>query len=369
MRLAIVRRRFNPFGGAERFIVSAVRPLIEHGVSVSVVTEGWDGGAVEGLQQVIVKPGGWLRHQRARHFQKAVAEAVSGRFDLVQSHERLLTADLFRAGDGVHAAWVDRLKRERSGLSAAFLSVDPLHRLTIDTERRMARDTDMVFVANSGLVARELRDWLRLPDERLRIIENGIDGDRFLPATAEQRRSARLSLGLPPDDPVVAFVGSGFERKGAFHLVRAMALHPLQGFHLLVAGADRRLADLRAETRRLHIEARVHLLGGVADVAPVLAAADLIALPSLYDPMPNAVLEGLFCGLPAVVTDDTGIADPVRDSGAGAIATRDPDSIAAAVAMAYAERRAMSAAALRLRDRFSLDRATAQWARLYAELS
>lgn len=119
MRLAIVRRRFNPFGGAERFIVEAARALIERGTEVTVITESWEGGEVSGLGQIVVPKGRGLRHQRTRAFQAAVADAVAGRrFDLVQSHERLLTADLFRAGDGVHAAWLERLRAERRGLSA-----------------------------------------------------------------------------------------------------------------------------------------------------------------------------------------------------------------------------------------------------------
>lgn len=370
MRLAIVRRRFNPFGGAERFIVEAARALIERGTEVTVVTEAWEGGEVPGLSHLIIRRRGRLRHQRARAFQNGVAEAVaSHRFDLVQTHERLLTADLFRAGDGVHAAWVARLAAERRGLSRVFLGLDPLHRLIIDTERRMARETDMLFVANSPLVAEELADHLALPSNRIRIIENGVDLARFRPPSAGERQAARQALGLAADAPLVAFVGSGFERKGAFRLLDALALPAARHIHAVVAGADRALDRLRRRAAAPPLSGRVTVLGGVADVRPVLAAADLFALPSLYDPLPNAALEAIACGLPVLVTRDTGIAEAVASSGAGLVLSRDPEDLAAGLDRCLSRIGAMRQAAVALAPRYDLAAATGAWRALYDELT
>jgi UDP-glucose:(heptosyl)LPS alpha-1,3-glucosyltransferase len=368
MRLAIIRRRFDPHGGAERFILTAASALISAGETVTVIAESWAGGDAPGLKRQQVPRGGFTRAGKNRHFQKAVAGILAaGGFDLVQSHERLIGADIFRAGDGVHAAWVDRLGRERGRLGALALQFDAMHRLVMDTERRMVADGRTLFVANSELVADELRAWLKVPEQRLRVIENGVDLDRFRPTNVEEKAAARRGFGLPEDAPVVAFVGSGFERKGAFKLVEALRAPSLAGAHLLIAGRDRRGKALAERVARLGLGDRVRLLGGLDDVRPVYAAADLFALPSLYDPMPNAALEALASGLPAVVTPDTGIAAHIAATGAGAVASRDAEALSAVLATVIADLPARAGKARTLATRFDLTAATDRWRDLYRE--
>lgn len=369
MRLAVVRKRFNPYGGAERFIATAAGALIARGVEVSVITEGWDGGDVEGLTRVVVpKARGLTRAVRLAGFQRNCAAAIAeGRFDLVQSHERMLGADLFRAGDGVHAAWVERLGRERGRIGAALLRLDPMHRLVMATERAMAA-SNMLFVANSAMVAGEIEGILGVPASRVRVIENGVDLDRFQPASPEARAAARSELGVPTDVPVVAFVGSGFERKGAFLLVEALARSAARDVHAVIVGADRRLGELRALVEARALGARVTVLGGLADPRGVLAAADLFALPSLYDPMPNAALEALACGLPVVTCEGTGIASHVAAAGAGAVVERKPDAIASGLAETIARGDAARRAVLDLRPSLDLGLAIERWRGLYDEL-
>ncbi|MDN2565461.1 glycosyltransferase family 4 protein [Aquibium sp. A9E412] len=370
MRLAIVRRRFASAGGAERFIANTSQGLAAAGIDVTLVSE--DVGTTAAPDQA------WLRLKRAhggrarryRKFQKAAGRALrGGGFDLVQSHERILEADIFRAGDGVHAAWLERLARERAAWRRPLLALDAFHELLTKTERRMARDTDMVFVANSRMVAREIADWLAVPAHRLRVIENGVDLAHFRPPEAGGKAAARAALGLDPEAPLVAFVGSGFERKGAFALVEALALPALAGVHLAIAGRDKRARRLARLVRRRGLGGRVRLLGAMADVRPVLHAADMLALPTLYDPMPNAAIEAIACGLPVVTTADAGVGELVVRYGAGAVASRAADDLAAALAAVLASLADRRVGAAALRGRFDLGRTTRLWLDLYRELA
>ena len=209
MRLAIVRRRFVPTGGAERFIENTIEALAETGIETTLVSESAEAAPAGGgrlARMVRIPPAGGplaggSRYRRYRAFQAAVAGVLAkDSFDVVQSHERILDAHLFRAGDGVHAAWVDRLGRERRW-RRRLLGVDRFHRHLIETERRMARRTDMIFVANSPMVARELADWLDLPAARIRTIENGVDLAAFRPPTPEQRMEARAPVRVVDGRP------------------------------------------------------------------------------------------------------------------------------------------------------------------------
>lgn len=369
VKLAIVRKRFASAGGAEQFIVDTTNALAELGVEVTLISEGSDGVGELGARLIKLPVSKGSRSHRYRTFQAAVDHALAQRsFTLVQSHERILNADIFRAGDGVHAAWVERLKRSRPWWRRLAMDYDPLHQLLMDTERRMARETDMVFVANSELVARELRDWLDVPQERLRVIENGVDLNRFRPATTEERSAARAQLGVD-DGPVVAYVGSGFERKGAFQLVRALADRRLRDVKAVIAGRDKAQQSLMRLVNDLRLSKRVVVAGPVGDVRQILHAADLFVLPTLYDPMPNAALEALASGLPVVTTPDAGIAEAIVETGAGRVSAREPEALADAIHRALLDLATARKAALSLRPRFELSLATRKWLDLYRELS
>lgn len=370
MNLAVIRWRMAASGGVERFIFDIAKTLSGKGIDVTLVTEPFE-PTEPFMGRILTLPrsrGG--RAQRFRRFQNAAASAIADHdFSLVQTHERLLAADLYRAGDGVHAAWFHRLRRSRPWWRAAGMGLDPMHRLYMETERRMARETDMTFVANSPLVARELEEWLALPKARIRLIENGVDLTRFAPADPEARARARAALGLASDGPLAAYVGSGFERKGAFHLIRALKHPALRELSVVIAGRDKAAGAAKALADRLGLADRVHLTGGLRDVRPVLYAADLFVLPTLYDPMPNAALEALACGLPVVTTPDAGLADAITVSGAGAVAGREAEPLATAIAGVLGNLDAAGAAARALAPRFSLTRTTGRWLELYRDLA
>jgi UDP-glucose:(heptosyl)LPS alpha-1,3-glucosyltransferase len=357
-------------GGVERFIFDIARRLEERDVAVTLISEPF-APAEPFAGRVLELPrshGG--RAARFRRFQAAVGEALAGEsFSLVQSHERVLTADLYRAGDGVHAAWFARLQRSRPKWRAAGMRLDPMHRLYMATERRMAQETPMLFVANSTLVARELGEYLDLAPSRIRLIENGVDLDRFAPADDAVRAQARRGLGLGEAGPVAVFVGSGFERKGAFHLVRALADPGLSDLRVIIAGRDKAEGALGDLVARLGLAGRVHLAGSVADVCPILHAADMFVLPTLYDPMPNAALEAVACGLPVVTTPDAGIAEVIEETGAGAVAAREAEPLAAALIDVLGRIEDARAAAFALRPRFALADTVDRWLDLYRELS
>lgn len=369
MKLAIIRRCYTPYGGAERFIERIARHLMERGVNTTILAEQWGAknDASASLQVVRAASSGWSRVARFRSFEQAVEKNLrTHSFDLVQSHERLMGADVYRAGDGVHAAWIQRRLREVGHWKARWLQRDPYHRAAMKMEKQMAGDLHLHFVANSGLVASELREMLDISTQRITVIPNGVDTVHFAPPGESVRHVAREQFYLPQDVPVVAFVGSGFARKGAFHLVEALRWLP--DVFLLLCGHDKNRHALEALVKKNHWHSRVKILGGVEDVRPVLHAADVFALPSLYDPSPNAVLEALGCGLPIITTADTGLAQEIVAAKAGAICERDAASLASQIEALFADRdqhSMMASSARELAMKFDQEKIVGEWLDFY----
>ncbi len=314
MKLAIVRQKYTPFGGAERFVERALNALAGQGLDVTIITRQWKASPVHGRTVRICNPPYWGRRGRDASFARAVQAIIAGgEYDLVQSHERIPGCHLYRAGDGVHATWMALRRRVQTPLAALFSRLHPWHRHTLAAEAAMFRHPDLrAVICNSHMVKTDIVTRFGIAADKLHVIHNGVDLTYFHPGLREEHRVAvRARLGIPLDAPVILFVGSGFERKGLFPLLHAVA--GLPGVHLLVVGKDRLHKRAVATARTLGIEARCQILGGQPDVRPFYGAADVFALPTLYDPFPNAVLEALACGLPVLTSSASGAAELVTD--------------------------------------------------------
>lgn len=331
-RIALVRGRYDPFGGAERFVQNAVAALRDQGAALTIVTRRWpdhDGTALV-LDPFYV--GGWWRDWS---FARAVCAELSRRhFDLVQSHERIACCDVYRAGDGVHAEWLAQRSRIQSPARRLATSLNPHHRFLLDAERRLFTGERLrAVICNSAMVRDEIRARFSTYPARLVLIRNAVDAARFHPGLRPEFRDAvRNQVKLPRDANVVVYVGSGFERKGVGALLQALARAD-RTTCALVVGKDKHAPRYMAQAKSLGLAERVRFVGAVSDVRPYYAAADSFVLPTLYDPFPNAALEAMASGLPVVTTTKCGAAEVLREAETGFVRDAlDIDGLAGAIA-------------------------------------
>ncbi|HWE38652.1 MAG TPA: glycosyltransferase [Isosphaeraceae bacterium] len=179
-------------------------------------------------------------------------------------------------------------------------------------DRRLARRTDRV-VGNSNAVVDFYRR-LGIPDEKLACIPSGIED--LIPPAADPAE-VRRSLGLAPDAQVAIFVGRLAPQKAVDDLVTALDLlqhvRPALRTWIVGDGPLRTRLEETARAFRLDLDGRVRFLGQRDDVPALLAAADLLVLPSLYEGLPNVVLEAMQFGKPVVATSAPGTTEVVAD--------------------------------------------------------
>lgn len=372
MHIAIIRKKFNPFGGAEQFILRTIDGLKNTSVRFSIISESWkttqDNRHTAITPWIPTKLSGRTRIGKYISFQRSCTQIIqSNHFDLVQSHEKILGVDLYRAGDGVHASWINRLKNIKPWYHRLRLTIDPFHNWLIWHERRMAKDPTITFVSNSPMVAKELISYYDMPPERIVIIENGIDTREFSPPTSDEKTLAKTELGFNANQPLILFLGCGFERKGAFELVEAM--NHLNGFQLLMVGQDKKFKTLESKIRLISKNGNmIKLTPAETNIKKILKAVDIFCLPSLYDSLPNALLENISCGIPAVVTENIGIAHEVQEAQAGIICTRDPKNIARSISKVWDDHKHYSECALEFSKKYDIVIANEKWLTLYQKL-
>ncbi|MDD5250230.1 MAG: glycosyltransferase family 4 protein [Rhodocyclaceae bacterium] len=357
MKIAIALQQDVPYGGAERCVArgrDGLRAKGAEGVEVTIIAREWSGDDAGVLKVDPFYLGRtWRDVGFAHHVQRLIA---AGRFDLVQSHERIPGCHVFCAGDGVHATWLELRDRARGGLARLLTNRSPWHSYVKQAEDAMFRHADLrAVICTSDLVKDDIARRFGVAPEKLHVIRDGVDLDRFHPGLRDEHRArVREELGIAADAPLILLVGSDFERKGVPNLLRALATMANQEAQLVVVGRDRRQVAVEKLARKLGIETRVRFLGGREDVRPYYGAADVFCLPSLYDPMPNAALEALACGLPVVTSTTSGAAELIEAGRNGVVCDAFDDAAlaraldelcrpGAAAAMREASRAAVSA--------------------------
>lgn len=188
-------------------------------------------------------------------------------------------------------------------------------RSQLAVDRFLARWTDRL-VGNSNAVVEFYRDKAGIPPDKLAMIPSGIADEE--PPDID-RAALRQSLGVASDAPMILFAGRLAPQKGVDDLIQALDIlqHVRPDLRTLIAG-DGPLRD-RLEERAwaCGLRAAVRFLGHRNDVPSLLAASDLLVLPSLYEGLPNVVLEAMRFRKPVVATAAPGTTEVVRDGETG----------------------------------------------------
>lgn len=229
--------------------------------------------------------------------------------ELIFSLERTLYQHVYRAGDGCHREWLARRAATLDPWGRLAYRLSPFHRVLLWLEAKLFAAPELTrVIANSRMVREELIHHFQVPPEKIRLVYNGLDHRRFHPLSEGERRAWRRRLGAGEHVGLVLFVGSGFQRKGLPQLLEAFAGLSDKSAAMWVVGQDR-LSRFQKLARRLGVADRVRFWGPKEEVTPFYQAASLLALPTLYDPLSNVVLEALGCGLPVLTTPANGAAE------------------------------------------------------------
>lgn len=174
---------------------------------------------------------------------------------------------------------------------------------------RLRRDATSVVAVSEAVAA-----WLRQEGlgDRLEVVHNGVDPR----VDGVDREVARGRLNLPPEAVVVGLFSQLVAHKGALELVRAAhaAVLANPGLHFLIAGHGPAafVARLRREMADGPAAKHIHLVAPQPEIWELLAAVDLVALPTLWpDPLPRAVMEAMAIGRPVVAYEDGGVSEMV----------------------------------------------------------
>ena len=241
---------------------------------------------------------------------------------------------------------------------------DVLNRFVLACERQAAKYTDTI-ATNADVIADEyLELGIGMP-EQYTTVYSGVDLDAF--------RDASPATDLPGERPRVVMVGRLAEGKGHEVLLDAVDAMGESDGSVCIVG-DGPLSDsLAASIEERGLSEQVFLTGYRDDVPRILAASDVVALPSFREGTPRVITEAMASGLPVVATDIAGIPEQVEDGESGfLIPTGDAEALADRLERLLADaelREQMGARGLKRVERFSVETMVEKLGGVYQKLA
>lgn len=289
-------------GGAEVLILNMADELLRRGRRVVCVLPDKDGWLPQALQERSVPICRYTirRPVDLQCLQDIADHLRDERVDVVHSHEFAM------AVYGTAAAHRLRIPH--------VISLHGNQRMLDRLRRRMALRwairNSSATVAVSHATQVHVHERLGMREPGVQVIRNGV------PVPEGDRLSTRKSLGISPHELLFFGAGSLVERKGFHVLVEALGRLSRDGrlperWALLIAGEGSYQATIEETIARENLGDRVRLLGYRLDIADLQAAADVFCMPSLWEGLPLAVLEGMFAGNPIIATRTSGIPEAI----------------------------------------------------------
>ncbi len=316
MKLAFALFKYFPYGGLQRDCIKIAEECIKRGHSVDIFTLQAEGELPDGITQHLLPQKAQRNYKRYESFATQVAQLVShGQYSGLIGFNKMPNLDVYYAADPCFAAKVvaRNIFYRHAGRSRSFVAAE-----------------EAVFGAQSKteillISAREQQIFSQLyqtDDKRMHLLPPGIQKDRLAGADYQQRRThKRHELGVDTPDIMLLMVGSGFKTKGLDRSLLAIAALPeavRKRVKLFVVGQDN-IKPFKRMAKSLGLSEQFYFLGGRADVADLLFAADLLLHPAYRENTGTVLLEAMAAQLPLLVSGVCGYSFHVAAAECGSV--------------------------------------------------
>jgi len=338
MKIALIRKEYTlSWGGAESHVVHLSRQLVDMGHQVHVFANRWEPPYDPRIifhQIPILTFCSPVKNLTFALNTKRLLKKEN--FDIVNGFSQVYPQDIYRMGDGLHLHF---LKSQSPYALLRYLKyLNPRHLSILLIEKQIFKPHNYhQIIANSEMCKHLAINYYQVPEDRIEVIYNGVDLERFNPRVREiYRLSVRRELHISDQATVILFVSRNYKRKGLRYLIESLSLLGKKAHTIKVVVVGR-----GNPKPYQHIAAKCGLSGNLIFVGEerllekYYGASDLLVLPTLYDPFSNVCLEALACGLPVITTRNNGAAEIIKQGKNGYIIedARDIEEIAQRISL------------------------------------
>ena len=373
MKIAVIRQKFVNYGGAEQFVSGYTNQLANMGHEIHIFANQWAPSNHPNIKIHSVRTIRRNSFLRVLSFAWFALQSIrSESFDIVQSHERIWHQGIYRAGDGCHREWLERRACYLPFIKRFFFRFNLFHQLVLILEKRIFEKGECKkIIAISERGKRDILKHYQLPEDRVKVVYNGVQLDRFNPSNRKFfRDEIRQQLRISDEEVMILFVGSGFERKGLEYLIKSVQYMKQKNWRLVLVGKGKWKRYLGFASKEN--QGKITHLEPVDEIEKMYAAADFFILPSIYEPFGNANLEALASGLPIITSRNCGAAEIITPKKEGIVLEDPSDYKAIADAIGFLMdskiRESMGESARLLAEKFTQERNASEMLEVYQKL-
>lgn len=272
--IALIKSGTNQMGGLEKHATRIAEAFAKKGIRVSLLNS---------KKREIEE---WIEAEKP---------------DIVLGIDRTLHATHLRAGNGVHISFLESRLLSEGRFKYWTCLCNPKHRKILRLEKASFESAKLKkIIANSHMVKRQILEHYRVRPDQIEVIHNGVEWHEMEDSFTrwpEGKISACKELSLDPDTFHFLFIGNGYTRKGLGPLLEGLARMKRRNFHLSVIGKDKNIDFFQARALVLGLKNQVRFFGPRTDIRKFYQLADVLVVPSFYDPFANVTVEALAMGL------------------------------------------------------------------------
>lgn len=361
-RIAFLKSGIKNCGGLEKYTLRLARIFSSAGHDVSLLTTDCNPEAFEGENFKVVNLGTrskfslWHLLRFDARCKKYIA---NNRFDSVFGMDRNFCLQThYRAGNGVHAAYLDRRKKLASVCKKFSFDLNPLHKMILRMEKATFESPCLqTLFTNSSMVKEEILRYYSVAPETIEVIHNGVEWHELALPFHEGlavRENLIKQLGLSPKRFQFLFVGNDYRRKGLDLVLEALACLTDRNFELSVVGKDRNPELYVEKAKALGLQNHVRFFGPIKEIKTLYSASDALIIASMYDPFANVTVEALAMGVYVISSSANGGSEVLTDDTLGTVFDdlHNPEQLAACLQRAM-KRPKTPLEALRIRNSVS----------------
>jgi len=324
MKIAFCLFKYSPYSGLSLDFLRILEECQKRGHDPYVFVSEWRGERPEGVQVTVLEPPKFSlkfsNHAQNEQFHnKLQAELKKQAFDVVVGFNKMPGLDLYYGADSCYVG--DKVPQYPA-----------IYKLTRRYKGRYSFEQAVFGVKSQTLILSlseqqksEYQEHYFTPNKRFHLLPPTLDAS-FSPITdrVTQKEKLRAELGLPINNLLLMFIGSGFRTKGLARAITALAGLPIdlqQRSSLIVVGHDDDEKQYRKQADRASVSQQVLFLGGRSrqEIPKLLAAGDLMVHPAHNENTGTVLLEAIAAGLPVLATDVCGYAHHIKAAEAGIV--------------------------------------------------
>lgn len=302
--VVLLKSKAGNSGGLEKYASRIASGFAEKGARVSILTTDLSKSGLghPSISFYPLKTSPWPAFLRMEQFDAQVQKWLQAeKPDLVFGMDRNRFQTHIRAGNGVHIAYLKSRVWTEGRLKHWICLLNPMHRKILSIEKAAFENPRLQkLFANSFMVRSQLLEHYAIDPAKIEVIHNGVEWKEMEKDFLEwenKKKEVAQRFHLDPDRFHFLFIGNGYSRKGLDRLLEGLSRLKRADFLLTVIGKDNRMDEYIAKASKLGLKDQVRFFGPQQEIRLFYQFADVLVIPSFYDPFANVTVEALAMGL------------------------------------------------------------------------